>query len=90
MTATAGGRPTATPGTGPHQLAAVTRTGRPAHKLAPARFTVAGLTAKAGAMTGQQYYTARQAGYPARNYPNRIMRPVPNAVTLSLWLNATT
>jgi hypothetical protein len=50
--------------------------------------TVAGLTAKAGAMTGQQHYTARQAGYPARNYPNRIMRPVPNAVTLSLWLNA--
>ena len=41
-------------------------------------------------MTGQQDYTARQAGYPARNYPDRMMRPVPNAVTLSLWLNAST
>jgi hypothetical protein len=35
MTATAGGRPTATPGTGPHQLAAVTRTGRPATSWHP-------------------------------------------------------
>jgi len=29
--------------------------------VAPAGFTVAGLTIKAGAMTGQQDYTARQA-----------------------------
>ena len=33
---------------------------------APAGFTVADLTAKAGAMTGQQDYTARQAGYDLR------------------------
>jgi hypothetical protein len=31
----------------------------------------------------------RQAGYPARNYPKRMMRPVPGAVTLSLSLNTT-
>ena len=37
-------------------------------------------------MTGQQDCTARQVGYPARNYPERMMRPTPNAVTLSLWL----
>ena len=41
-------------------------------------------------MTGQQDYTARQAGYPALIHPNRVMRPMPNAVTLSLWLNTTT
>ena len=34
----------------------------PALAAAPAGFTVADLTAKAGAMTGQQDYTARQAG----------------------------
>ena len=34
-------------------------------RAAPAGFTVADLTAQAGAMTGQQDYTARQAGYPA-------------------------
>ena len=35
ITATAGGRPTVTPGTGPHQLAAVTLTGRGPAELAP-------------------------------------------------------
>ena len=33
---------------------------------APAGFTVADLTAKVGAMTGQRDYTARQAGYDLR------------------------
>ena len=35
-------------------------------------------------MTGQQHYTARQAGYPALINPKRMMRPMPKAVTLSL------
>ena len=35
----------------------------PALAAAPAGFTVADLTAKAGAMTGQQDYTGRRAGY---------------------------
>ena len=38
----------------------------PALAAAPAGFTVADLTAKVGAMTGQQDYTARQAGYDLR------------------------
>ena len=28
-------------------------------------------------MTGEQDGTARRAGYPARNHPNGMMRPVP-------------
>ena len=41
-------------------------------------------------MTGEQDWTARRAGYPAANHPNRMKRPMPGAVTLSLWLNTTT
>jgi hypothetical protein len=26
---------------------------------------------------------------PERNYPKRMMRPIPDAATLSLWLNTT-
>ena len=35
-------------------------------------------------MTGQQDYTARQAGYPRVINPKRMMRPMPKAVTVSL------
>ena len=53
----------ATAGPAPH-AAHPTGTPPPALAGAPAGFTVADLTVKAGAMTGQQDYTARQAGYP--------------------------
>ena len=53
----------ATAGLVPH-AAHATGAPPPALAAAPAGFTVADLTAKAGAMTGQQDYTARQAGYP--------------------------
>ena len=54
----------ATAGPAPH-AAQTTSAPPPALAAAPAGFTVAHLTAKAGAMTGQQDYTARQAGYRA-------------------------
>ena len=64
--------------------------GRLASGLAAATdwFSVAVLIAQAGAMTGEQDCTARRAGYPARNHPNRRRRPMPGAVTVSLWLRA--
>ena len=53
----------ATAGPAPH-AAHTTERPPPALAAAPAGFTVAGLTVKAGAMTGQQDYPACQAGYP--------------------------
>jgi hypothetical protein len=52
----------ATAGPAPH--AAHATGAAPALAAAPAGFTVAGLTAKAGPSDRQQDYTARQAGYP--------------------------
>ena len=54
----------ATAGLAPPHAAHPTGTPPPALAGVPAGFTVAGLTVKAGAMIGQQDYTARQAGYP--------------------------
>ena len=53
----------ATAGPAPH-AAHTTERPLPALAAALAGFTVAGLTVKAGAMTGQQDYTACQTGYP--------------------------